>query len=66
MKQLLAEASVLLREGLLFRRKRAMTQYFKRMAEYRATLSRQHDGPSVEEYIARLARTPDKQSPSSP
>jgi len=58
MKQLLASASEHLREGLLFRRGRAMRKYFKCMKEYKVLLSKQQDGPSIAEYVAKLARTP--------
>ncbi len=61
MVRLLIKASTSLREGLLFRRKRVMREYFQSMKLYRELLSQQAQesgGPSVEEYIKRLARTP--------
>jgi len=58
MKQLLAEASEHLRAGLLFRKKREMAAYFKCMRAYKVLLSKQQDGPSIAEYVAKLARTP--------
>jgi hypothetical protein len=58
MTQLLVEASTHLRAGLLFRKKREMAAYFKCMRAYKVFLSKQQDGPSIAEYVAKLARTP--------
>jgi hypothetical protein len=61
MVRLLIKASTSLRKGLLFRQKRAMREYFQSMKLYRELLSQQarkSGGSSVEEYIAKLARTP--------
>jgi hypothetical protein len=58
MAQLLVEAGAHLREGLLFRRRRALRKYFACMRKCKLLLSQQQEGPTVEEYIAKLARTP--------